>query len=333
MYFATFMLIFGNIIPIGKFVSAISELIYIISDTFASIEGIYLSTGFPAVLVLAIVASASFYIFLIIRINRKKAAVFALLLIYTAFLSFSYITNSAHIKKDSITATSTNYSTQIIVTSNKKVCALLSSKYTESDAYATVSKISSENHLQLDALIFTHYTFTLTRYIEILLSSYGETTIYLPQARNESERVIFSRVKGVSKTYGCKVYNFDADSTLSIGDVSFTPTHLSEYGESVKIAYYISCADTACAYLSSGMLEGDTLNLAKNMIEGSDAVIFGSYGKKHKDPYYINDNFKSLKKIVIDTDGVYIKQENMLYYVENGCEVYSHPSRVDIYVR
>ena len=45
-----------------------------------------------------------------------------------------------------------------------------------------------------------------------------------------------------------------------------------------------------------------------------------------------NDCYSELTTIVINGENIFLRQENMQFYLDNGCEIYSHPEEV-IYLK
>ena len=60
----------------------------------------------------------------------------------------------------------------------------------------------------------------------------------------------------------------------------------------------------------------------------ADYIILGDHGKKYKDRIYLEECFEDLDGIVIHSDNIFLKQENMQYFIDNGCTIWSHPENI-----
>ena len=57
----------------------------------------------------------------------------------------------------------------------------------------------------------------------------------------------------------------------------------------------------------------------------TDYLILGDHGKKYKDKVYLDEYYPDLKSIILHSENVFLVQDNMKYYLDRECEIYSHP--------
>jgi hypothetical protein len=75
-------------------------------------------------------------------------------------------------------------------------------------------------------------------------------------------------------------------------------------------------------------VSNDKNNEFKKYIELTDHLILGDHGQKYKTKVYLDQCYEDMDSIIIHSDNIYLKQYNMAFFNEKGCEVYSHPEDI-----
>lgn len=331
MYLSTMMLISGNVIPIGSVASPIAHFIYSLANEMAGIDNVYLSTSFPVVYIGAILCTVTFITFLIVKIKRKRLAVYAIVAIYSIFLCVSYGVNLDHCATDKMDFATFNGTSDVLINCDSQRTVISSSSYEEDYAYNTLRNISSANYLYVDNYCFTHYSFNIPKNLEIVLSRVIVSTIYLPNPRNDTEELILQKIRNTAEKFDTSIVLYAEGGRIAFNTLTLHVIYSSEYGtETVRTAYTVDDGKARYTYFSSGMLDEDKYNECITLIKESDAVIFGSHGKKYKDKIYLDIFDLKTKVFILNSDNLFFTQESLAFYKRNGCEIFSHPSNVDL---
>ncbi len=332
MYTSTLQLIVGDFIPIGALSIKIGEFIYNLANSLASIDNIYLSTGFPSVYISAIACTVFFLVFLVVKINRKKFAVLSLTFIYLAFLCISYFENLSYISQDKFEHISHESCSDILINTNNERILVSSSSYNKNLAYDTANSISDLKYTRLDKFCLTHYSFNIPEYLDIILSRIDVDVIYLPEARNEKEDIILTRIAKVADVFECELNFYDKNGQVKFYSYSFELFYSSEYGSPARAAYTVFSTEYKFTYLSSGILDDNLYDQAMKHIEASDSVVFGDHGAKYKERIHLDYYTPKKQIIILNSENLFFTQDNLIYKEENGCEIYSHPSGKTKYI-
>ena len=93
-------------------------------------------------------------------------------------------------------------------------------------------------------------------------------------------------------------------------------------------AFVVAKGNEIYTYISSGLLASDKRDMLTACISLSDHLILGDHGKKYKSRIYIEECYPDLDSIIIHSDNVFLKQDNMQYYLDRYCNIYSQPEKI-----
>ncbi|MBQ8321941.1 MAG: ComEC/Rec2 family competence protein [Clostridia bacterium] len=332
MYLGMLMLILGNIVPIGIILRPVVQFVTAMAGELSSLD-VYVSNKHPLFIIFAYILIACFFLFIILDIKKKKRAVATL----TGMLCFLFILasvlNKTYAESDRIAYSGEEKQDMILIESEHESCLINSSQYSKSNAYDNIAYIEKHDRYKLDKYIITHYSYKAYEHLSVLLSSIPIQEIYLPTPKNEEERSIYDRIIKLEDKFRTKII-IHVDNGVTVGGFNIVTAYHEPYGEgSARCALYFYDHKKTYAYISSGMLDKDTRVLTKEIITQSDGVIFGSHGKKYKSGIYLEAELYWAEYIIINSENLFLTQEDYISYEKNGCKIYSHPNYVEFKIK
>ena len=328
MYLGCVMIIVGWIIPVGWILSPLCQFMTFLAGVFSDIKFAYVSSNFTFVLVLIMLYSLAFYIFLFIRL-KKPGRVLNIMVV--SYFVLSLIPTVATIVKSN-TETVAYYSDykcdEMLVRSNNEVCLINSSQYSKNLVYSSLELLEDANVTYLDKYYLTHYSWSLDEDIETLLYNISVDKIYIPSPRNEDEETILKILSKSVENFRCEIVTFRYYETVTVGEYSINLLYSEPYGNTSMNSFVVAKDDEVYTYISSGLLQGKNDEQFRKYLSLSDHVILGDHGKKYKDKVYIDESFSDLDSLIIHSDNLFLKQDNMKFYLDRGCKILSHPEDV-----
>ena len=329
MYTGTFMLIFGNILPVGDLLSPICKFTEWLAGALASLKGVYASTEFTLSSIMIVLLFVLLVIFMLF--NIKHRARFATLITVWFFLTLgtAFVQNYSLTLKDDIAFESSKESSYFIIKSEGEV-ALISSGAYSFEQYNVTGSLRESYVFRIDKLCITHYSFVLPDYLNEILERCDVKDIILPTPRSEEEKALLKLLENTLTDYRVKISTVGKDTKVTVGDVNITQTYFSEFGENMRAAFKIENGTTKIAYLSSGMLEKDTYAIANDLLLGASIAIFGSTGEQYKEGVYMKTPYPLLDRLIISSENLYITQSVKSYYLNSGCDIVMHPDKISL---
>ena len=122
---------------------------------------------------------------------------------------------------------------------------------------------------------------------------------------------------------------YNTDEFISCGefDIFFAYRSADTNKRALTILYH----DQFYTYLSSGMLENDTKNVALPLIEGCNTLILGRHGNSYSDYRFIYQ-VDDLERLVISGKNITLPAETLRYYDANGTDLIYSPEKLELYV-
>ena len=234
--------------------------------------------------------------------------------------------------KETVAYCSDSKSDQMLIRSNNEVCLINSSQYSKNLAYTSLDLLEETNVTYLDKYILTHYSWSIDDEIEVLMYNVSVKEIYIPAPRNEDEETILKILYKTVENHRTDIVLYSIDEEIYVGKYTFALIYSEPYGNTSMNAYVLAKGEEVFTYISSGLITNDFNDTYRKYISISDHVILGEHGKKYKKPIYIIDCLEDLDNIVMHSENVFIKQKNMQYFIDKGCNIYSHPSEIIYFV-
>lgn len=325
MYLGCITIAVGWLIPLGWIIKPLCKLMTVLAGAFSSIKFAYVSSNFKILTILVIIYTVSFYLFIILNLKNRKRA-FCLILIFYAVISILPTVGTVmQSNKETVSYYSDYKSDQFLVRSEKEVCLINSSQYSKNLAYTSLELLENERVTYLDKYYLTHYSWSIDDEIEALMYNISVEKIYLPAPRNEDEESILKVLYKTVENSRTEICVFKEYETVYVGDYTINLLYSEPYGSSSMNAFVIAKGDEVYTYISSGLLATDMLSDFEKYISLSDHLILGEHGKKYKEKIYIRECYSDLDTIIIQSENVFLLQNNMQYYINRGCHIYSQP--------
>ena len=183
----------------------------------------------------------------------------------------------------------------------------------------------------IDKYVVTHYGFNLEEDFEVILSNFLTESIYLPRPQNKDEKSILSILEKKLSEYTTDIVLYDINTPLKLGKITMTPLLNTAYGEeSSQNAFVLYSYGNSMLYMSSGVLERAEKERYYEYMACSDQIIFGEHGKKYKNKIYFTGSESSAKRMIFGSSNLFLTQSAMMQQTEKGCEILSHPEKVEL---
>ena len=329
MYLGILLLILGRLFSFGSFVKVCGDLITSTVRGVSSIKWIYNVAEHPEITIILIVFTVAFIAFAVLDIKRKRSAV-ALLSGMIAVAFVISLLMSLYAKGGDSFEYSLNGSNEWIVMQDEGTVALL-------DITSASSKTTSQeiDHLHdmglttLDYYVFTSYSSKTASSIDKLLGSLYISDIYLPLPQNEDELAIAEKIITSNKKSKSEFHFYKSDEFIHCGEFDIFPAYRSQ--DANKMALTIHYRDNFYTYLSSGMLENDTKNVALPLIDGCNTLILGRHGNSYSNYKFIYQ-VEGLDRLIASSKNLTLPSETQRYYNGIGTDIRYSPECLELYV-
>ncbi len=325
MYLGCVMMLIGWLIPLGFIVAPLCKLLSLLAGLFSSIEYSYISTNFLLSKAMIIIYTVVFYLFIVLCIKRKVAALNIVMVMFVITMATPAVFNVANDLNETVSYSSKSKSDEFIIRSRGEVCLINSAQYSKSLAYDSIEFLEDAKITHLDKYYLTHYSWSLDDDFDVLLSNVLVDEIYMPKPKNDDEITILKVLYKAIEGYRTKITLFDEGEAVAIGKYSIHLIHSAPYGITSANAFYFTNGKTKYTYISSGLMTGESALRMKEHISDSDVVVFGDHGQKYKSAVYLEEYYESIDYMVLHSQNLFLLQENMRLYEENGCKISSHP--------
>lgn len=328
MYLGCILILIGWFIPLGWLVSPLCFIMSKLAGLFSSSKLVYVSTNFTIAIILMIIYTALFYLFAFIKLKRPIRWANVLVVLFCIIAAVPTVATVIENNDETVAYYSDAKCDEMLIKSKNQVCLINSSQYEKNLAYTTMEFLEEANVTYLDKYYLTHYSWSIDDELDVLLSNVLVKEIYLPEPRNEDEQTILKVINKAVKDHRVEIILFKNYETVTVGDYSINLLHSVPYGNTSMNAFVIAKRDMVYTYVSSGLLASNVSDYINKCISLSDYVIFGEHGKKYTNTIYFDECLSDINGIIINGDNLFLTQENMQYYLDNNCEIYSHPEEV-----
>ena len=333
IYFGIFVIILGGIIPLGRLASVFTRFIFSITSFFSNIKFSYASLEFISVRVLMWLFAILFFAFVLFKIRHKKLFIAILVFVFSSVLITAGMLTYRVADENTVTYFSDKNGDKVLCTSASEIMIIDSSGHSESSASSTYNIVSDSRITYIDKYIITHYSRGIDEMLMHLCSRVMVEEIYLPTPKNADEASITKTVISATENYRCKISYYGIDSKIENGESQYIKTYGTEYNkEDIKLAYKIKLKEKQITYLSSGMMDALTKEIATQELENTSSLILGCYGKRYKGKYLFTNKEQRLENIILSSENLYFSRDALIYYENNNTSIYHKPSRIELYV-
>ena len=322
------LILIGWLVPLRWLISPICFAMSKIAEAFSSLKVVYVSSNFGIVVALILLYTVLFYLFAVIKLKRPIRWVNALVVLFCIITVVPTVATIIESNDERVAYYSDTKCDEMLIRSKNKVCLINSSQYEKNLAYTTMEFLEDAKVTYLDKYFLTHYSWSIDDELEVLLSNVLVKEIYLPEPRNDDEQAILKIVNKAVEDHGVNIVLFKNYETVTVGDYSINLLYSVPCGNTSMNAFTVGKRDTVYTYVSSGLLTSDMSEYVNKCISLSNYVIFGEHGKKYSDKIYFDKCLSDINGIIINGDNLFLTQEAMQYYLDNGCSIYAHPEDI-----
>ena len=309
-------------------VEALSSIMTFLAGAFSSIKISYVSSNFEYVKVAVIIYTVCFALFLILKLKNQKIAIAVLLGLYAVCTVLPTVSSISSSNTETVAYYSDYKCDQVLIRSENEVCLINSAQYSKNLAYTSLDFLEDANVTYLDKYYLTHYSWSIDDEIEVLMYNLSVKEIYVPEPRNEDEEAILKILYKTVEDRRTKIVVFREYETVTVGNYTVNLLYSEPYGNTSMNAFVVAKGNEIYTYISSGLLASDKRDMLTACISLSDHLILGDHGKKYKSRIYIEECYPDLDSIIIHSDNVFLKQDNMQYYLDRYCNIYSQPEKI-----
>ena len=329
MYLGTLTLIFGRVIPFSYILIPITEYTLGLADAIADCRYVYASADFLPYIILAVLLTLVFYIFLFIK--TKKQGVFVTLISSLLILCFcAAMLSFAKAEPDTVYSSGEECDL-ILLKSDSQTSLIVNSTNKRGTGKLAYNSLRHDGAAALDTLVYTSYSFELPSEAEELLSRVLVYEIRLPEPQSSEERDIYRMLCELAEKFGTRLALYRIGESNKLGEHEFTLLCASRYGEGFACAQFITYRERALLYLSDGFTKESLPEELSGIYAIADTFIVGGCGKGYKEEQYISTETDTAKDIVISAENLYFAQNSYAYYKENGCRITLHPQYISLF--
>ena len=323
------MLIVGGIIPIGALLAKLCEFTASLASWLSAPEWVYVSADGIGVRILVILLCSSLLAFAILKIKHRKEALAIISCVFVITNAVAIMNSQISRNEHTVEYFCSSNNDSLLISSDSEICVVNTASGSNAALYLAPNHLRSRGVYHVDKYIVTKYSWGTAAQLEEMLSSVKVRELLIRTPKNKDERAILYTVFPICEEYGVSLTVYSEKDTLYVGDASLVLDVASAYGEKLtELAIRIYDSDNTITYLSPDTLSSDAEYPAKENILTSTAVIFAC-GSGDKDKY-INYYNSKISTIILGSNNIFLSQDAYREYIKNGCEIHSHPSRIEI---
>lgn len=325
MYVGMLFLLTSSFFKIGSFINVFGDFIRSLAHFFSGYKYALLSTDFIVTEIFIIAATALFFLFIVIKISKRKTAILLLVsLLLSSFIS-SGIHTTVQNEESQFSYNEENSRERILLKSNYEISLIEISSLTSKIGRETVTYLRSNAIMHLDNYILTAYNQTSISTLESLLSSILIKKLYLPAPKTEYQKEIYTELLSFKRAYDIELEIYQENIMLTFTNFTLFPVYF-DYKE--RLAFTVLYNNEFYTYLTADMLDADTVNHALNIMNGACTVIVGAKGDSLDLPEFIYKLGDGTRLIYNKKTGL---TDEILKYYENRITVDPNGS-IDLYV-
>jgi hypothetical protein len=200
------------------------------------------------------------------------------------------------------------------------VLAIDVASYSRGSAYSFYADIANNNLTKIDKYVVTHYSYYLEDAISTLCETILIRELYLPAPQNLSEERIYRGLLKFSSEANLKINTYFNEDRIEFGNSDIIPLCNYSLGASKKNMFTVIRKDKVYTYLSGDILDGETKNMASEIIAGSHTIILGRH-KTENFNFEFSKIFNNLDEIISSEENISIDKETLKFYFENGTKI------------
>ncbi len=326
MYVGCVFLIVCGFIPLGWLVKFLGNIISELAALLSSFKWVFVSSDFAITKAAVVVFTLLFLAFALLDIKRKGAFVTTITLSLIAIFAISAIFTYSAKAKSEFEYLRSGTDERILMQSDGETAVIDITSATVNTSYDTLKLIKSSKITNVEKYIYTRYSSSLPASVASLLNNVYVDEVYIPTPENETEEEIFNQILNMKENYRARIVFYEEKDIIRSEEFTIFPVYYSSDIER-KNAFTILYEDNFYTYLSSGMLNPDSANVARNILDGTHTLILGSRGTSYGNYEFIY-KINSLNTLIISSSGVSLPKNTKEFY--SDAEIYYTPEIIDL---
>ena len=329
MYLGMLLLECGRFLYLGNLTAPIGKFIIASIRAISKINGIYISAENTITIILLVLFTVAFLAFALLDIKRKKSAIALLVCMVFTIFATAFGCSVYSKNTDRFEYALSGNKEWIVMQGDGHVSLLDTSTPSSATVSIQVSELQNFGVTEIDSYIFTSYASYTSSAIEKLLGAIYVKDVYLPLPQRAEELALAQKV--IEENIGSKAefHFYKSEEFISCGVFDVFPAYRS--ADTNKQALTILYRDKFYTYLSSGMLENDTKNVALPLIDGCNTLILGRHGNSYSNYKFIYQ-IENLDRLVASSNHLDIPAETIRFYDAQGTKLYYSPEDLKLYV-
>ena len=323
MHLSCIALIFGEFFSFGSLLIPIGKIILAPIGAFSSINGILTSTDFIAVRIIILLLTAFIVVTFTVKIKNMRYVSIALVSFLTLISVLCYA-STENARSVGISEYTCDDGERIAFCDKDYSFVVDTSTPSKRKAYSATNYLTKNKIYYIDTYIFTSYSEEITDATDALAKKLSIDVIYLPKPSSSEEQIIADYLLDSTIERRTEFKFYSVGESIALGASTFKPTFRLDFMRG-KLAFTLEVNERKYAYLSSGMLVGNSKAAALESMNGSYALILGRHGNGYNN-YEFLYKLKGLKYLVISSRGVSMYKETESFYKDT--EMYFRPQSV-----
>ncbi len=318
--------IVGDVLFLGELISGFGSFILNSIRLVSRFNGIYSSAEYIIVEIAIFITVAVFLCFAILKFKKKAVGI---ILIFALTVTVSLCAFSAGKVNDASELCTYNLSGAsewIIMNSDEGTSVIDMSNGGTKSASNSFYLLDDERYTEIKRYVFTDYTSGMVAGADKLVGLIYVEEIYVPEPANEDELRIFNRLSAALDGSKAELVTYKSDDVINCGEFTFYSAYRSTDGKN-KFSFTILHNDKLITYLSSGMLEDDTKNVATKLMSEVDTLILGCHGNSYSNFSFIYQ-IEGVERIVLSSKNLSIPIETLKYYAQT--EIITSPEKISL---
>ncbi|MBQ9070263.1 MAG: ComEC/Rec2 family competence protein [Clostridia bacterium] len=308
VYLGIIVLLFGELIPIGKLLVLSERIIVKLAENFSEIPFAFASSSFIIVKAIFILLGAIFALFAVLKIENKKRFTVLMSVLFAITVILPVGLTESKKSDDSLIAFS-GESDRIIVRSQGYALLFDASGYDVSEMYKACDALASEKIVDLDYYMVASYSGYLPDSLDVLLRNNAVSNVLLPMPRSYDEEEIAIQVFKTVNNYRTEVAFYEDRKLVNVGDVEILVPFRSYTEDALAVTF--KHLDKIYSYLSSGIME--YVPTSEELLYVSDTLIFGNWGEEYTYGKTIDEFGKTLKNVYVFDESINFDTENIIW--------------------
>ncbi len=320
VYIGIFTAIFGTVLPIGKFVAFIGDIVTDLASILSCNRWASVSTSFIAVKISCIALGVSLLLFLVLKIKRKRLYIGLVILLFIINVSLGLFSSYTNLTRDRIIY-SADKADSILLISDKEVSLIYSGEAATKNIDTASKLIYDERIRYIDNLIFTDIDGMIDSKAYRIIKEHKTDKVLLPIPHGEKEIAYAKNLAKMLSEFSTDLSFYSENEAIRNGDMTYTLNARTITSDNIKTssAVYSVKTDERSLIFASNEFDEYCMSEFKEAVINAHTLVLTSRGTEGKMTDF-NLKIEKIEKILYTKS--HIPSDNVTeYYKEKGVPV------------